>query len=164
MQFLPHGSIDLPNRSWEPLREDDSCFLRRRSTRASFGLNGAQFFGLGYDAVRTAMEAWPDSVGTAVTPEDRPERLEPHVRGEEPLPPARALWNRRNRRKRRNERFVFCFVYMPGNNYIYVSPAHHPRSASLSGLLCALGLQPIPVRDESAAGGYHRGVAAASGG
>lgn len=48
--------------------------MRHRTSRSSFGLNGAQFFGLGYDAVRSAVEAWPDAVGAAVTPEDDPER------------------------------------------------------------------------------------------
>ncbi|CAN0475147.1 unnamed protein product, partial [Ectocarpus sp. 8 AP-2014] len=58
----------------QPLRKMDPCFRRRRTGHASFGLNGPQFFGIGYDAVRSAMEAWPDAVSAAVSPEDDPER------------------------------------------------------------------------------------------
>ena len=57
-----------------PLRKERPCFLRPRTTFSSFGLNGAQFFGLGFDAVREAMESWQDAVGAAVTPEDSDER------------------------------------------------------------------------------------------
>lgn len=60
-------------RSLAPLREADPCFLRHRNTRSSFGLNGPQFFGLGYTAVRSAVETWPDAVSAAVTPEGDPE-------------------------------------------------------------------------------------------
>lgn len=57
-----------------PLRENRPCFLRPRTSFSSFGLNGAQFFGLGFDAVREVVESWPDAVGAAVTPEDSNER------------------------------------------------------------------------------------------
>ena len=56
------------------MRAVDPCFLRHRKSRSSFGLNGPQFFGLGYTAVRSAMEAWQDAVGAAVTPEGDPEK------------------------------------------------------------------------------------------
>ncbi|CAM9447770.1 unnamed protein product [Scytosiphon promiscuus] len=70
-----YGRInEAVDKSLASLRQTDPCFRRHRSTRSSFGLNGAQFFGLGYDAVRSAVEAWPDAVSAAVTPEGDSER------------------------------------------------------------------------------------------